>query len=174
MNGLIITGKQLTCPSDAGLDLIGDKEYMMLPAQLIASTQISVVGNNHTGLPLYRFQQEADHVGIFQSLFQLRHIIILYFDKTGRIGSEVCVRTGVRTHGYDRDGTSVEVLAANDDLSPFGSNPFYPVSPATCQFQSGFDRFGTGIHRQQLVIPEELAGELHILAQHIGMESTRH
>ena len=164
MDVLIITGKQLTGPADTRLDLVGDKEDIMLPAEVIALTQIPFVGDDHAGLPLYRFQQETDHVRIVQRFFQSAYIIILNFDKTGRIRSEVRIRIGVRTHGDDRDRPSVEVLAANDDLRVFRSDPLHPVSPASCQFQSRFDSLGPGVHRQQFVIPEKLAGKLHILS----------
>ena len=164
MDILIITGKQFTGASDTRLDLIGDKENVMLPAEVITLTQIPLVGDDHASLPLYRFQQETDYVRIVQCLFQFGHIIILHFDKTRRIRPEVRIRTGIGTHRNDRDRPSVKVLAADDDLRMFRGYPLHPVSPAPRQLQSRFDRLGSGVHRQQFVIPEELAGKLHVLS----------
>src|SRR5579863_6007372 len=48
----------------------------------------------------------------------------------------------------NRDGASVKVIGANDDLSLTRRNPFNFVSPLTRRLDRSFHGFGPGIHGQ--------------------------
>jgi len=99
-------------------------------------------------------------------------MIIGYLYKPGRIRTEIGVGTRVGTHRDNRDRTSVEILATNHDLRTFRGNPFPTISPPTAKLQGRLHRLGPRIHRQELVISEELTGKFHVLTQYIRMKGT--
>ena len=67
MDILIITGKQFTGASDTRLDLIGDKENVMLPAEVITLTQIPSSGTTTPASPCIGSSKKPTTSGSFNA-----------------------------------------------------------------------------------------------------------
>ena len=64
----------------------------------------------------------------------------------------------------------MEVAVADDDQRLVLRNALDHVTPAAGQLQGGLHGFGAGVHRQQLVVAEELGGKFLVRAEAVVVE----
>src|ERR1035437_4078184 len=92
MHIFVITGKQFTCTAYSSLNLIGNKQHIVLMAKVIAFFQIPIIRNKCACFTLDRFYQKAGNILILiKYFFKGIDIIERNYDKTRSIRTVVVI-----------------------------------------------------------------------------------
>ena len=148
---------------------------MILVAQPTALLQITRIGNHYARFALNRLGKEARHAiaFLFQHRFKCLGIVVRNFHKAGSKRTVIRVTIRIATHRYDANGSPVKVPIANHNDGFIFRNAFHPIAPTARQFEPGFHRFGTRIHREHLVVSEVVMHKLFPLTERIVIKGAR-
>ena len=144
----------------------------MLVAQVEAFLQIAVIRYKHSGFSLDRLGDERAHflAVLVESFLESLRIVVRDADEARGQRTVLSVRRRVVAHCDDGDGSSVEVSATADDLDLVVRNALLYGSPAAGELEGCLYAFGSGVHREDLVIAEIVVHEFLVLAQAVVIE----
>ena len=170
----MLAAEHATGSGNTRLHLVGNEQHVVLVAEVEALFKIAVVGHEHTCLALNGFSNKGTNlIAIFVEGFaQGVYIIIRNAYETWRERAILSIRARVVAHSDDRDGAPVEVTIAANNLDFIVVDAFLHSTPAAGKFQSGLNTFGTGVHRKDAIIAEEVVHELLVLAKGIVIEGS--
>ena len=168
----MVAGEHLAGTGDTRLHLVGDEEHVVRVAEVVAFLDIAIVRHIDAGLALDGFHDHgADLVAfLVEDFLQRFRVVVRDFDEARGERTVVVVAVRIVRHGDDGDGAAVEIAVTHNDQGLVLRNAFDHVTPAAGQFQGGLHRFGAGVHRQQLVVAEELGGEFLVRAEAVVIE----
>lgn len=151
------------------LDLVRHKKHVMLPAELMTSSQVPVRGDHHAGLPLDGLHHKRNYVlaVLPQSSLQGGNIVVGDPHEPGEQRAETAVAGGIVAHGYGRGGAPVETAVAADLMGVGGEHReckerrrkndthddgfvvwdvLLGVAPFAGEFDGSFDCLSSGVH----------------------------
>lgn len=165
--------EQASGTADAGLDLVGDEEDVVLGAGITDGGEVACWRDEHARFALNGLHQYAgDGAGIVGQGGAHR-VCIAVGDalETGGVGAEVALRVRVGAEGDDGGGAAVEVLAADDDPGLIVRNALHLVAPLAAEFDGGFYGFRAGVHGQYFVEFEVVGQVLFVFPELVVVES---
>ena len=170
----MVAGEQLAGAADARLHLVGDEQDVVRVAQVVAFLEIALVRDIDAGFTLDGLDDHGANLVtlLVQHFAQRLGVVIGNVDETGREGSVLGIAVRVVGHGDDGDGPAMEIAVRHDDEGLVLGDALHFVTPAAGQLEGCLDGFGTGVHRQELVIAEVLGGHLLVGTQAVVVEGT--
>jgi len=155
-DAVVLIGEGLARASEARLDLVGDEQDLVLPAEGGGLLQEALGRDVDARLALYRLHQEGAGVGRDGFLESLG---IAEGDdlEAGGKGAEAVLVGFLGAEAHDGGGAAVEVVGADDDLGLVLPDALYLLTPLAGGLDGGLYGLGTRVHGQYAVISRQLA-----------------
>ena len=155
-DALVVAGEGLAGAAEAGLDLVGGEQHVVLGAEVADAAQVAVRRDDHAALALDRLDQDRDGVGVDRGLDR-GQVAVGDGDEAGRERAEAVAGVGVVGEADDGGGPAVEVAGGDDDLGLVGGDALDLVAPLAGDLDRGLDGLGAGVHRQHEVLAAQVA-----------------
>mmetsp|Transcript_27198 Transcript_27198/g.84276 ORF Transcript_27198/g.84276 Transcript_27198/m.84276 type:complete len:381 (-) Transcript_27198:22-1164(-) len=164
---LVLHRQHLARAPEARLHLVVDVQDVVLRAQLAHRLQVARRRDHDAGLALDRLADEAaDRLAVLlEHLLQLLRVAVLDADEPGQVRPVLRVRRRVVRHRDRAERAAVEVARAAHDLGLVGRDLLLLVPPLAGELQRRLDALGAGVHREHLLVPEQLRDVLGVLAE---------
>jgi hypothetical protein len=143
----VVEGEQAAGAGEAGLDLVGDQQHVVLGAGVPHVGPEAGGRHDHAGLALDGLHQDGSRVRADGVAHGLR-VAVGDGDEARREGPVVVVGDGVVGEGDDGGRAAVEVVRGHDDLGRVERDALDLVGPLAGDLDGGLDGLGTGVHRQ--------------------------
>src|SRR6516225_10272135 len=170
----MLFGEEPAGTTEPGLNLVENQNNVVARTNLAHRFEITCGRNNHPRLALDGFDQEGDRISRDRPFecggVAKRHNAA---EATGE-GTEAVARDCIGAKADDGQGTTVEVVGADDDFGPVFWDTLYLIAPFTRDLDCAFHRFGARVHGQNLVRTgggAELLAEQRELVVHEGARS---
>lgn len=157
---VVFVAKELSCATEADLDLVGDQEDTVLVADLADTAQVAFRRDDHTAFALDRLDQEGDRFGGDRA-FEGVKIAEGEGSKARKPRPKVFFVLRACGKADDPQGTAMKVIVARQDLALVGGDAFDLVAPFSGDLECGFDAFCAGVHQEDEIEATEF-GEFFV------------
>eukprot|EP00906_Rhabdomonas_costata_P033313 RCo046943 len=168
----VVHAHHLSRAAQPSLDLIRDKEDVLLLAQLRNLLKVSRGRNVHPSFPLDGLNHHGHNVRVLSGLLHGLDVVIWNAVNALHQGAVPTVAIGVVRKGDHGNRPSVKVVLRHHNAGLIFWHFLDIVPPSTSKLESGLTRFRSGVHRENLVVAQQLGDVLFELPQNVVVEST--